>query len=114
MAPHDESRRSRRSHWHQGDTRRIAAPSSHPATSSRVQRPHRELVEPRNALARWEGLTRFNGAWHDLLGVEDTILDEASDPVVRDAELRGGFRHRERSVVLFGGAVGVDAMHGAQ
>jgi hypothetical protein len=53
-------------------------------------------------------------AWHDLFGSEHTIFDEAPDPVVGDAKLPGGFRHREPFAVLLGGAVGTNAVHPPQ
>src|SRR5271166_4188406 len=45
---------------------------------------------------------------HDLISAEDAVLDEPTDAMVRDAERRSGFRHREPLAVLLGGAVGVD------
>jgi len=53
----------------------------------------------------------IRSARHDLFGGEDAVLDEAADPVVGDTELRGGFGHREPFAVLFGGAIGVNAIH---
>ena len=51
---------------------------------------------------------------HNLVRAEDAVLDEPAYAIVRDAEGRSGFRHREPLAVLLGGAVGVDAVHPPQ
>jgi hypothetical protein len=60
------------------------------------------------------GADLVRGPRNDLLGGEDTVLDEAADLVVGDAELRGGFGHRQPFAVLLRGPVGMDAVHPPQ
>ena len=57
-------------------------------------------------------LVRSSG--YDLVSTKDAVLDEPADAMVRDAEGRSGFRHREPLAVLLGGSVGVDAVHPAK
>jgi len=59
------------------------------------------------------GTDLVRGTGHDLLGGEDAILDQAADPVMSDAELAGGFGHRQPFAVLLGGAIGVNTVHPA-
>jgi Transposase IS66 family len=60
------------------------------------------------------GTDLVRSARHDLFGGDHTILDEAANPVVGDAELRSGFGHREPLAVLLGGAIGANAVHPPQ
>ena len=48
------------------------------------------------------GADLVGSAWHDLLGGEDALVNQPSDAVARNAERRGGFRHREPVTVLGG------------
>jgi len=52
-------------------------------------------------------------AGDDLVGGEDSVLDEPADVMVRNAERRCGFRHRYPFAVLFSGTVGMDPAHPA-
>ena len=56
----------------------------------------------------------IGGAGYDLLGSEDAIFNEAPDPVVGDAEPRGGFGHCQPRPVLLGGTVGMNSLHPPQ
>lgn len=47
---------------------------------------------------------------HNLLGGEDAVLNQPSDPMPRNAERCGGFRHRESVAVLPSETVGVDTV----
>ncbi|MGZ9092924.1 MAG: IS66 family transposase, partial [Rhodoplanes sp.] len=60
------------------------------------------------------GADLVGSAGHDLLGGKDSILDEATNPVVGDAELRGGFGHCQPFAFLLRGTVGMDAVHPPQ
>ena len=60
------------------------------------------------------GADLVGSARHDLLGGKEPVLDEAADPMVGDAELRGGFGHCQPFAVLLGGTVGMDAVHPPQ
>jgi len=60
------------------------------------------------------GSDLVRSARHNLIGGEYAVLDQPSDAVVRDAERRSDFRHRQPLAVLLGGTVGVDAMHPPQ
>jgi hypothetical protein len=59
-------------------------------------------------------LDLVGSAGDDLLGCEDTILDQPPDRMVGDAKFFGGLAHREPRAVLLRGAVGMDAVGLAQ
>src|SRR5215210_8030998 len=48
--------------------------------------------------------------WHHLLSGENTRLNQAADPVVRDAKPRGGIRHGEPVAILVRGPVSANAV----
>jgi hypothetical protein len=54
------------------------------------------------------------GAGDDLLGREETLVDQATDGVIGDAQCRRGLAHGHPFAVLLCGAVGVDAMDPAE
>src|SRR5712691_10911413 len=59
------------------------------------------------------GADLVRSAGHDLVGSEDSVLDEPADAMVRDTERRCGFRHRDPFAVLLSGTVGMDPAHPA-
>ena len=60
------------------------------------------------------GADLVRSARHNLLALEDAVLDQATDAVARDAQHRRGLRHREPVAAPLGGTVGVDAVHASQ
>ena len=59
------------------------------------------------------GSDLVRSSWNDLLGGQDTVLDQPPDAVMADAERRFGLRHRQPLAVLLGGTVGMDTVHPA-
>jgi hypothetical protein len=53
-------------------------------------------------------------AGNNLLGRQNTFLDEPADLVIGDSELSRGLRHREPLPIFLRRTIRVDAMHGAQ
>src|SRR6266849_9657482 len=59
------------------------------------------------------GADLVRSAGHNLVGREDSVLDEPADAMVRDTERCCGFRHRDPFAVLLNGTVGMDPAHPA-
>jgi hypothetical protein len=57
------------------------------------------------------GTDLVRGARDDLRGGEHAVFDQTTDFVIGDAELDGGFCHRQPFAGLLGRAVGVNAVH---
>jgi len=60
------------------------------------------------------GADLVRSARNDLLCGQQPLLDEASNAVVSDAQLRGGLRHGQPLTITLGRLVGMDAPHAAQ
>jgi len=60
------------------------------------------------------GSDLVRSARHNLLALENTVLDQATDAVARDTQHGSGLRQREPFAVFLGGTVGVDAVHAPQ
>src|SRR4051794_18324072 len=57
------------------------------------------------------GADLVRSAGQDLVGSEESDLDEPADAMARDAERRCGFRHRDPFAVFLSGTVGMDPAH---
>ena len=50
------------------------------------------------------------GIGYNLVGRQNSLVDQTSDEVTSHAEQLGGFRHRQPLAVLLSGTIGMDSM----